>query len=73
MGFFSWKTTEGQSIAKWKIAHGDDLSGLMLAWVFAQLREEPFDPEAYCQRFHEHWARAGMTALEAAGIKPTPE
>ena len=27
-------------IAKWKIAHGDDLSGLMLAWVYAQLREE---------------------------------
>ena len=56
-------------IAKWKIAHGDDLSGLMLAWIYAQLREESFDPEVYCQRFHEHWKKYGTTALEAAGIK----
>lgn len=61
-------------VARWRIAHADDLSGLLLAWVFARLRDEPFDPEEHCEIYHEHWKEtAGMTALEAAGIKPEPE
>lgn len=60
-------------IAKWKIAHGDDLSGLMLAWVFHRLRDEPFDPEEHCKTYHSHWKEtAGMTALEAAGMVEEP-
>ena len=55
-------------IAKWKIAMADDLSGLLFAWVFAEVRGEPFDPEQHCQIYHEHWKQYNTTSLKAANI-----
>ena len=55
-------------ISRWKIAHADDVSSLLLAWFIAEVRGDAFDPEKYCERFHEHWESYGTTALKAAGI-----
>lgn len=68
----AWSLWEKQSpivqdaIKTYKIAHGDDVSGLIFAWAWARVRGEDFDPLAFVERYHEHWARSGKTSLEAA-------
>jgi hypothetical protein len=57
------------AVDTYKIAHADDISGLILAWAFALARDEPFDPQEHCLIYHEHWQRNGMTSLEAGGWK----
>lgn len=53
------------------IAHADDISGLILAWVMSIVCDYPFDPVQECERFHEHWKRYGnMTSLQAGGWPP---
>ena len=52
-----------------KIAHADDICGLILAWAFALAGNEPFDPQEHCLIYHEHWQRCGLTSLEAGGWK----
>lgn len=55
------------AVDTYKIAMADDLSGLIFDWVWAIVREEPFDPIQYCERFHEHWKQYGTTSLQAGG------
>lgn len=58
------------AIDKYKIAHADDISGLIHSWVWARVRGEDFDPVKHCDTFHEHWRKtSNMTSLEAGGVK----
>ncbi len=57
------------AIENYGIAHADDISGLILDWVFAKVKNQVFDPQVVCERFHKHWANFGMTSLQAGGIK----
>ena len=52
------------------IAHPDDISGLIVGWVYAIVRGEPFDPAATCAQYHEHWKRYGTDSLSAGGWPP---
>lgn len=69
----SWSLWEKETPIKrdavetYKIAHADDLSGLIMAWVWAKVRNEAFDPVAYCELFHTHWRQFQMTSLQAGG------
>lgn len=59
------------AVNTYKIAHPDDISGLIFAWVWALVRNETFDPYKECERFHKHWEQqSGMTSLEAGGWPP---
>ena len=49
------------------IAHADDISGLIWAWVWAIVRSEYFDPEKHCEQYHKHWAKFGLDPLVAGG------
>ncbi len=53
------------AIATYKIAHADDISGLIMDWVWAKVRGEEFDPVKACDIYHKHWAAYGMTSIEA--------
>ena len=70
-----WSLWEADSPLKhdavdtYKIAHADDISGLILAWAFALARNEPFDPQEHCLIYHEHWQHCRLTSLEAGGWK----
>lgn len=55
------------AVDKYKIAHADDISGLMFAWVWALVREEPFDPLKHVEVYHTHWKNYHTTSLEAGG------
>lgn len=55
------------AVIPYKIAHADDISGLILAWVFALVRNKPFDPQEHCQLYHLHLDNYGLTALEDGG------
>ena len=61
------------AVAKYQIAHADDISGLLLAWVFAKVSEQEFDPVQHCQGYHDHWKKFGVTALEAGNWPPEGE
>lgn len=64
--FWEWDTPiKRDCIEKYRIAHPDDMSGLLITWVMSKVQGVEFDPVAYCERFHEHWAREGMTSVEA--------
>lgn len=53
------------AVRTYGIAHADDISGLIMEWLWHRLRGEDFDPVAYCERFHVHWRKDGMTSLRA--------
>ena len=55
------------AVENYGIAMADDISGLILAWVWAKVRGESFDPKEHCKRYHEHWPKYGETALSAGG------
>src|SRR5690606_28530324 len=55
------------AIERYKIAHADDISSLILDWVVAIIRDDGFCPYEECKVFHEHWKKYGMTSLEAGG------
>lgn len=55
---------------KYKIAHADDISGLIIDWASALVRAVEFDPLEYCDRFHAHWAIYGTDSLSAGGWPP---
>lgn len=67
----SWSLWENDSPLKrdavrtYKIAHADDISGLILEWVFCKVKNISFNPQEYVERFHKHWAQYGMTSLKA--------
>lgn len=58
---------KSDAIATYGIAHPDDISGLILAWLSAKEKREDFDPIAHCQRYHEHWRAYGTDSLAACG------
>ncbi len=55
------------AVASYGIAHADDISGLILSWVWAKIRSIDFDPKKYCESYHEHWRACGTDALTAGG------
>ena len=57
------------AVLKYGIAHADDISGLILDWVFAKVIRDNFDPRSACERFHEHWRNMGTDSLTAGGWK----
>lgn len=69
----SWSIWEPDSplkrdaVAKYGIAHADDVSGLIRAWAVAIVRGEPFDPVVLCDQYRDHWAKFGMDPLAAGG------
>lgn len=58
------------AVKTYGIAHADDISGLMMAWVFNLVCGGPFDPQKECERFHKHWASLGTDSLTVAGWPP---
>jgi hypothetical protein len=57
------------AVIKYGIAHADDISGLIWAWVWAKVRGEDFDPVEHCEFYHKHWKDQGTNSLEAGGWK----
>lgn len=57
------------AIEKYGIAHADDISGLILRWAIAKIRNEEFDALEHCEIYKKHWAKLNMSALEAGGWK----
>lgn len=53
------------AVAKYKVAHADDISCLILEWVWAKVREIEFDPQTVIDRINRHWQNQGTTALAA--------
>lgn len=63
-----WETEsplKNDAIQTYKIAHADDISGLILSWVFALAKGEQFDYNEHCKVYHKHWAKFDMTSIEA--------
>lgn len=61
------------AVEKYKLAHADDISGLIYEMVWAKIRGKTFDADAYCKELEDHWMNsAGKTALQAGGVnKPS--
>jgi hypothetical protein len=58
------------AIKTYKIAHGDDISGLIFEWAFAKIRGVEFDPFVLVKKYEEHWQKfTGKNALEAGGVQ----
>jgi len=58
------------AVKTYGIAHADDISGLMIEWVFTIVRDQDdFDPVGHCELYHDHWKRAGTNSLSAGGWK----
>ncbi len=55
------------AVNNYGIAHAGDISGLISAWAFALIRDEPFDPMKHVEVYHEHWDLAGTNSLAAGG------
>ena len=55
------------AVASYGIAHADDISGLILSWVWAKVQGIDFDPKKCCEHYHEHWRSCGTDALTAGG------
>jgi hypothetical protein len=58
------------AVKTYGIAHADDLSGLIMEWAWAKVRGEDFDPFVYCKKYEDHWAKYGITPLEAGNFNP---
>lgn len=57
------------AIEKYKLAHADDISGLIYEMVWAKVRGKTFDVKAYCDSIEAHWQGVcGKTALQAGGV-----
>ncbi len=57
------------AIKTYKIAHADDISGLIFEWVFAKVRCVDFDPFEHVEIYHKHWRNYGKTSLQAGGVE----
>ena len=58
------------AVEKYSIAHADDISGLILSWVYAKVKEEEFNPIKEVNIYHKHWESFGLNSLEAGGWPP---
>lgn len=56
------------AVKTYKIAHADDISSLIIASAISRVRGEKFNEFEWCDRFHSHWEKLGMTSLQAGGI-----
>jgi hypothetical protein len=56
------------AVKTYGIAHADDISGLITAWLWARERGEPFDPVAHCEVYKAHWKKHGISALDAGNF-----
>lgn len=56
------------AIRSYKIAHPDDISGLIIAGAIARIKGQKFSENEWCQRYHDHWKKSGMTSLQAGGL-----
>lgn len=54
------------AVATYGIAHADDISGLILEWVWCRVRGVEFDPHAHAATYHKHWG-GKAEALKAGG------
>lgn len=45
------------------ISHGDDLSGTILAAVWAKVRNEPFVAWEHVKQYKRHWLRMGVSPM----------
>ena len=68
----SWGLWEPEShLVQWfktnyKIAHADDISGIILKSFWAEVRGESFDAQAEADRYREHWITQGIDPLTGA-------
>lgn len=46
------------------LGHADDISGIVLAGVFAKIRGRVFDPMPQVRSFAAHWKHEGLDALD---------
>jgi hypothetical protein len=53
------------------IAHPDDITGLLLEWVWAVVRNEDFDPQEECLKYIKYWKNMGTDALKVVNWKPS--
>jgi len=57
------------AIKTYKIAHADDISGLIFEWAFAKIRGDRFDPFLLVKKYEDYWQKfTGKNALEAGGV-----
>lgn len=69
----AWSLWENDSPLKrdavkvYGIAHADDITGLILEWVWHRMRKLDFDPQQFVKRYHAHWRNMGTDALAAGG------
>ena len=45
------------------LGHADDMSGIILAGIWAAVRGEPFDPEVKAEHYRQFWVRQGIDPL----------
>jgi len=55
------------AVNTYRIAHPDDISGLILEWLFSKVKGEDFDPIKHCEVYHNHWLKYEISSLEAGG------
>ena len=65
----SWSLWERETalvqhyIARFGLAHADDLSGLMLEQALCEVRGQAFDIEAKVRHYLEHWREQGVDPI----------
>lgn len=59
---------KNNAIELYKLAHADDISGLILSWLFAKVKGENFDPNKHCEIYHEHWKNMGIDSISAGKL-----
>lgn len=42
------------------LSHADDISGLILAWTFARIRGQEFDPQEHTNLYKDYWKSIGQ-------------
>lgn len=51
------RTLHEHFVERFRLGCADDMSGMIMAGVIAQLRGETLDLDAEVKRYHDHWAR----------------
>lgn len=55
------------AIKNYKLAHADDISGMIFEWAFAITRGEDFDAQEFSRQTDSFWMQTtGKSAIEAA-------
>ena len=69
-GYSFWETEtpiKRDAVETYGIAHAADMSGLIMEWVWHQVRGEEFDPIKHVETYHKHWKSYNTTSLQAGG------